>query len=83
MFRAVPSGLLFISIILGASLLYEISNGQQLEATRLLPVLEQQRNAALNLHAQAEARAAQLLDDNVKLKAEIEELKKKLAPEAK
>lgn len=54
-------------------------HAQQLEPMRLIPILEQQRNTALTNHAQAAAAVAQLLDENVKLKAENEDLKKKLA----
>ena len=43
---------------------------------KAITVLINQRNSALNAQADAEARLAQLTEDNAKLKAELEELKK-------
>jgi Skp family chaperone for outer membrane proteins len=43
---------------------------------RIIPALEAQRNQALTNHALAEAKASALQEENAKLKAEIEELKK-------
>jgi Skp family chaperone for outer membrane proteins len=43
---------------------------------RIIPALEAQRNQALTNHALAEAKASALQEENTKLKAEIEELKK-------
>lgn len=65
--------------VLIAAVLSTAAVSQQLEPIRLIAILEQQRNAALTNHAQAAAAAAQLLDENIKLKGENEDLKKKLA----
>ena len=71
-------------ILFAAALLLPLTaHAQQLETTRLLEVVAQQRNNAMNLHAQAEAIAAQLRDENIKLKAELEELRKKLPADEK
>ena len=43
---------------------------------KAITALINQRNSALNAQADAEARLAQLTEDNAKLKAENEELKK-------
>jgi hypothetical protein len=45
---------------------------------KAINVLQQQRNNALDQRAASEAKAAQLLEENAKLKAENEELKKKI-----
>ena len=48
---------------------------------KALAILQAQRNAALDAAASAELKAAQLAEENAKLKAESDDLKKKAAPE--
>jgi hypothetical protein len=47
---------------------------------KAITALQQQRNDALDRQAGSEAKAAQLAEENAKLKAENEELKKKVPP---
>jgi hypothetical protein len=50
------------------------------ELQDIIPALEAQRNQALTSQALSEGRNAVLQRENAKLKAEMEELKKKLPP---
>jgi len=50
---------------------------------RIIPALEAQRNQALTNHALAQAQVSRLSEENARLKAELEELKKKQAEPAK
>ena len=47
---------------------------------KAITALQQQRNDALDRQAGSEAKASQLAEENAKLKAENEELKKKIPP---
>lgn len=50
---------------------------------RAITILQQQRNQALDMQANSEMRAAQLTEENAKLKAELDELRKKQPPAKK
>jgi hypothetical protein len=47
---------------------------------KAINALQQQRNDALDRQAGSEAKASQLAEENAKLKAEMEELRKKIPP---
>jgi hypothetical protein len=47
------------------------------EVQYLIQAIEGQRNMALTMHAQAEARASALAQENAKLKTELEKLKER------
>jgi len=73
---ALLRSLVFVALV--ASLAAAASAGaQQVDTQKIVAVLQQQRNDALDRAAMAEARLAQANEDVQKLKAELEKLKQK------
>jgi hypothetical protein len=68
-------------LVTGAVVLLSLcfsAHAQQPDLSKIVPIIEFQRNQALTNHALAEAKVAELTEENTKLKAEIVELKQKL-----
>ena len=78
---ATPALIVLWTLVIGTALAVSGTLGyaQNSDPMRLIPVLENQRNIALTLHAQAEARAAELSDEVAKLKARLKELEAKVS----
>ncbi len=66
-----------ISIALLLGTIVAATAQQQVPLERLVAVVEQQRNNAMNLHAISEARLAEANEEIARLRKQIEELKPK------
>lgn len=72
--------LILIGCIIPCAVSAQQSSQSTEEVRRLLTVIEQQRNSALSWHAQAEAKAMNLAEENARLRQQIDLLSQKIKP---